>query len=414
MQRQKGIFGIFEITVIFTILFLLDLKLKYFGYVNVEPNPYLIFTIFIAIRYGIRLVLFSTALSTFYTLFSLYIFTKENFISVVFSWEILKIPIFILSFGFIVGFFRDLYVHEIYDKENEIKYLKKKNNELYQTLQKQNILIKDLENKLLLSREFSPLLIRKLKTLRFDNLENILNEAFDTIDRLLAPKSFSIYSLSKNNFLRLKLRKGESKLPNSFPIENSYLISKAMNFGFADIKSLIFEEELLNKNFHEPLMVSAIYFSGKEENLYGFLIIEDIEEAKINKNTEIYLKMLSDWLGTLIQNALNLSNEYDLVFEDIEKFNEILNELENRRKRFNIPYSVVIAKTLEKIPINELRKFIRETDFLFYDGKNLKLILTASDSNGLAVFLNRLKENKNIEILEAYSKEWNQKTFFTY
>lgn len=152
-------------------------------------------------------------------------------------------------------------------------------------------------------------------------------------------------------------------------------------------------------------MVSAIYFSGKEENLYGFLIIEDIEEAKINKNTEIYLKMLSDWLGTLIQNALNLSNEYDLVFEDIEKFNEILNELENRRKRFNIPYSVVIAKTLEKIPINELRKFIRETDFLFYDGKNLKLILTASDSNGLAVFLNRLKENKNIEILEAYSKE---------
>jgi hypothetical protein len=25
-----------------------------------------------------------------------------------------------------------------------------------------------------------------------------------------------------------------------------------------------------------------------------------------------------------------------------------------------------------------------------------------------------LKENKNIEILEAYSKEWNQKTFFTY
>lgn len=405
MSKSKKFWNILEIITLITILFLIDIRFNYFGYIAVDPNPYLVFTILIAVRYGMRLALFSSTLSYMFTLISIYLMFKEEFFYLIFTWDVLRIPIFLLSFALIIGFFRDLYVNEINSKEMEIYSLKQKNDELSKIIEKQNVLIKNLENKLLLSREFSPLLIRKLKILKLSNLENVLNEVFDTIDKLLEPKSFSIYSISKNNFLRLKMRKGITNLPNSFPIENSYLISKAMQFGYSDIKSIILEEDFLNKNFPEPLMVASIYYSNEKESLYGFLIIEDIEEPKINKNTATYLKMLADWTGTLIQNSTNISKDFDLIFEDMKKFDEILNEIENRRIRYNIPYSVIVANTDEPISILELKKFIRDTDFLFYDGRNLKIILTASDSNGLSIFLNRLKEHKKINVLEAYSKE---------
>ncbi|MBM7558486.1 hypothetical protein [Marinitoga litoralis] len=402
MREQKKIFGIIEIILINFLLFFLDINLKYFGYVLINPNPYFIFNLFVSIRYGINLSLFSGIISTILTFISIYLNSNNDFLNIIITWEVLKIPLFTLSLGVIVGFFRDMYVQQINILSDKVELLKNKINLLEEDIRKYKNVTDDLEQKLVLEKKGVSLLVDRLKEIEYDNSEDIFNEAIDLISDFISAKTVSIYTLSKNNFLRLKVRKGEQFLPNSFDLEKSVVLSLAKEFGSANTNVLFLTESEYNFEY-EPAMAVSI---TENKNVLGFIIVEVIDPEKINKNTEIYLKILADWLSTLLYASTELTEKINTV-SVIEKFNDALEKIEERRIRFKIPYSVIIAKSPHKISEENLKSFIRDTDFIFYDETSMefRIILTLSTDVGLHRVLEKIKNyDQNIEILEAYTK----------
>lgn len=401
-MNQKKIFGFIEISLVNFLLFFIDITLRYFGYVLINPNPYFLFTLFVSIRYGINLSLYSTLTATLFTFYSIYMYNKEIFFNIVITWEVLKIPLFMLSFGVIVGFFRDMYVQQINELNDKLNLLKEKINLLEEDIRKYKNVTDDLEQKLVLEKKGVSLLVDKLKEIEFDSSEDIFNEAIDLISDFIGAKTVSIYTLSNNDFLRLKVRKGEQFLPNSFDLNKSIVLSLAKEFGSSNINVLFLTETEFEFEY-EP----AIAVSVKDNNeILGFIIVEIIDPEKINKNTEIYLKILSDWLSTLLAASMELSEKTKDI-NDLEKFHDILEKIEERRKRFRIPYSVIIAKSTKNISSETLKSFIRDTDFIFFDEKTfeIRIILTSSSDVGLNRVIKKINEyDPNIKILEEYTK----------
>lgn len=401
-MQSKSLYSFLELSIINLIIFILDLLFKNYGYITVNPNPYLILNLYVAIRYGTNIFFASAALSTFFYFLSLHIQYGLNVYLILFSWPVLKIPLFILSLGFLIAFFRDSYVQTINEQEEKIKILSKKIETLEDTIRKYENLTNDLQNKLLLENKGVSIFVDKLKDIEYNNPEDIFNEAVELIYDFIEAKTVSIYTLSNNDFLRLKVRKGPQILPNSFPLEKSKVLSTAKDLGFASASILYLSNVDIDFSF-EPALASKIEHTGK---ILGFIVIENIDPEKINKNTETYLKILSDWLSNMLYVSSEL--EEQTIKNDLEKFNFIFEKIEERFERFKIPYSFIKAKIKENSNIENIKRFIRETDFVFFDEKNseLKIVLTSCNSKGLKRVLDKLKDFKQIEIEEAYTKEW--------
>lgn len=401
-MERKTLYSFLELSIINLIIFILDLLFKNYGYITVNPNPYLILNLYVAIRYGTNIFFASAALSTFFYFLSLHIQYGLNVYLILFSWPVLKIPLFILSLGFLIAFFRDNYVQTINEQEEKIKILSKKIETLEDTIRKYENLTNDLQNKLLLENKGVSIFVDKLKDIEYNNPEDIFNEAVELIYDFIEAKTVSIYTLSNNDFLRLKVRKGPQILPNSFPLEKSKVLSTAKDLGFASASILYLSNVDIDFSF-EPAMASKIEHMGK---ILGVIVIENIDPEKINKNTETYLKILSDWLSNMLYVSSEL--EEQIIKNDLEKFNFIFEKIEERFERFKIPYSFIKAKIKENSNIENIKRFIRETDFVFFDEKNseLKIVLTSCNSKGLKRVLDKLKDFKQIEIEEAYTKEW--------
>ncbi|ACJ75714.1 hypothetical protein THA_1269 [Thermosipho africanus TCF52B] len=400
-MERKTLYSFLELSIINLIIFILDLLFKNYGYITVNPNPYLILNLYVAIRYGTNIFFASAALSTFFYFLSLHIQYGLNVYLILFSWPVLKIPLFILSLGFLIAFFRDNYVQTINEQEEKIKILSKKIETLEDKIRKYENLTNDLQNKLLLENKGVSIFVDKLKDIEYNNPEDIFNEAVELIYDFIEAKTVSIYTLSNNDFLRLKVRKGPQILPNSFPLEKSKVLSTAKDLGFASASILYLSNVDIDFSF-EPAMASKIEHTGK---ILGFIVIENIDPEKINKNTETYIKILSDWLSNMLYVSSEL--EEQIIKNDLEKFNFIFEKIEERFERFKIPYSFIKAKIKENSDIENIKKFIRETDFVFVDEKNseLKIVLTSCNSKGLKRVLDKLKDFKQIEIEEAYTKE---------
>jgi hypothetical protein len=400
-MQSKSLYSFLELSIINLIIFILDLLFKNYGYITVNPNPYLILNLYVAIRYGTNIFFASAALSTFFYFLSLHIQYGLNVYLILFSWPVLKIPLFILSLGFLIAFFRDNYVQTINEQEEKIKILSKKIETLEDTIRKYENLTNDLQNKLLLENKGVSIFVDKLKDIEYNNPEDIFNEAVELIYDFIEAKTVSIYTLSNNDFLRLKVRKGPQILPNSFPLEKSKVLSTAKDLGFASASILYLSNVDIDFSF-EPAMASKIEHMGK---ILGVIVIENIDPEKINKNTETYLKILSDWLSNMLYVSSEL--EKQIIKNDLEKFNFIFEKIEERFERFKIPYSFIKAKIKENSNIENIKRFIRETDFVFFDEKNseLKIVLTSCNSKGLKRVLDKLKDFKQIEIEEAYTKE---------
>ncbi|EKF49727.1 hypothetical protein H17ap60334_03200 [Thermosipho africanus H17ap60334] len=400
-MQSKSLYSFLELSIINLIIFILDLLFKNYGYITVNPNPYLILNLYVAIRYGTNIFFASAALSTFFYFLSLHIQYGLNVYLILFSWPVLKIPLFILSLGFLIAFFRDSYVQTINEQEEKIKILSKKIETLEDTIRKYENLTNDLQNKLLLENKGVSIFVDKLKDIEYNNPEDIFNEAVELIYDFIEAKTVSIYTLSNNDFLRLKVRKGPQILPNSFPLEKSKVLSTAKDLGFASASILYLSNVDIDFSF-EPALASKIEHTGK---ILGFIVIENIDPEKINKNTETYLKILSDWLSNMLYVSSEL--EEQIIKNDLEKFNFIFEKIEERFERFKIPYSFIKAKIKENSNIENIKRFIRETDFVFFDEKNseLKIVLTSCNSKGLKRVLDKLKDFKQIEIEEAYTKE---------
>ena len=406
-MERKTLYSFLELSIINLIIFILDLLFKNYSYITVNPNPYLILNLYVAIRYGTNIFFASAALSTFFYFLSLHIQYGLNVYLILFSWPVLKIPLFILSLGFLIAFFRDNYVQTINEQEEKIKILSKKIETLEDTIRKYENLTNDLQNKLLLENKGVSIFVDKLKDIEYKYPEDIFNEAVELIYDFIEAKTVSIYTLSNNDFLRLKVRKGPQILPNSFPLEKSKVLSTAKDLGFASASILYLSNVDIDFSF-EPALASKIEHTGK---ILGFIVIENIDPEKINKNTETYIKILSDWLSNMLYVSSEL--EEQIIKNDLEKFNFIFEKIEERFERFKIPYSFIKAKIKENSDIENIKKFIRETDFVFVDEKNseLKIVLTSCNSKGLKRVLDKLKDFKRIEIEEAYTKEWGNSLF---
>ncbi|AEH51539.1 GAF domain-containing protein [Pseudothermotoga thermarum] len=388
---------VYEIFIFSGLIFLVDIVFKYYGYLTADINPYVLFAVYVAARYGLMSSLILTFLSTLLTILSVYMHYGKAATQIVLSWATLRVPLLILMISIVAGILTDLRERKIRDLENELVITRNTIKEYKQNLEKYETITNTLQKRIVLEEGVSAF-VEKLRQIELYNREDIFNQAIDLISKFIEATTISIYLLSSNNFLRLRVRKGPGFLPNSFPMNRSLVVSKSAELGVFSVADLYFTSENVDFSI-EPAISVAI---RSQEKVFGFILVEVISPEHLNRSTQTYLQVLADWLASLLEISSDLTNL--VVTDDEMKFYSFLLKISERYEKYKIPYSVIHAKLGNSKEFDELKRLLRETDFVLHKEGELRIILTVCGEDGLKRVLERLQKVPSLTIEEAYSR----------
>ena len=380
------------------------------AYVDTFPNPYLIIVIYAASRYGTVFGFIDAFINIIYMFISIltYYGSIDEISKSLDKLDLFKYPIIYLIMAFIFGILKDIENIRSLNLKSQVKEREKIIDDLNKLIEEHQNAIDNLREKLTIEDKGVSMLVEKLRDVHINKLEDVYNEGVELISNFIGAETVSIYNLEKNGFLRLKVRKGKGLLRNSLMPDDSIVIKYAIKNDVANINVMFLTDEESKIDF-EPSMVSVIKSLDK---IIGLVVVENIDVNKLNKNTESYLRIVSDWLSSMLSSSLAINKELEVIMKNkdgtiknnyYEKFFE---DYLVRWKKFKMPFSYL------KIKANpETRKKIitskRAMDIVFKgeDNEKLQFIFGICDKTGLEKIIERFKNiyGDDVEILERGS-----------
>ncbi len=389
--------AIFEIFLINFLIFLTDITFNYYGFLTSDPNPYVLFSIYVSSRYGLFPSLLVGLSSTILTIVSLFIQYGISAQQLIVSWGVLRVPFLILVISVVVGVVRDIKERKIKDLENILQLTESALKDCRNNLEKYESITDNLEKKILLEEKGIAIFTEKLRDLEVYNVEDVFNEAIELIAQFIEAQTISIYVLGKNDFLRLKVRKGPAFLPNSFPLTKSKVISNSVQKGSFSLADLYISSESFDLSYEPALSVPI----KRKDKLFGFVLVEIISPEHLNRSSQMYLQVLADWLASTLDISAELSEV--VITDDITKFLAFFQKINERFEKFGIPYSFIYGKVQNISDFEQVKRSIRETDYLFLTGNEFRIILTSCAQEGLNRVIDILRKIPDITIEEAYT-----------
>ncbi|MFN6991365.1 MAG: hypothetical protein ACK4MM_01450 [Fervidobacterium sp.] len=354
-------------------------------------------------RYG--LVSFLLSLSLFELILILYISKKLELVRVVsISTEI--VSLYTITIGLFLGIIGELLNKKIYTLENEQKKLELQREELLNDIEKLNSIISQLQMRVYFEGEGLIVLLERLKELEILDLDEMLTRAVEVIANFFELDNLNFYRADKN-FLRFVAGTGKRKLPNSFEISKSKVISKAVEKGYATFPEIIFESEV---NSFEPWFAICV---GRGEDLSGIFVVEEIDVDTISETLVQYLNAVVSWLHSsikIIQEQQELFvqryKEPDGTWKE-EYYESRKSILEKRKELFGIPYEeicLIYKKELHKTVLSEFRTSDIASSKIFNgDYMITKVLLPVCDPEGKKRILMRIKEKLDVSECQNYN-----------
>jgi len=425
IKNKKNIYILLEIFLLTSVIFLFDINP--FGFFDVilfnatvnkgslfqfYIDPYLFIIIYASTRYGTLYGLLNSTLTILYMFISIitnnvdiYLVNDTN------SFILLHVAVYLGS-SFVFGILKDIDNIKNANLQNRTLFLEEVIDDLKNTLRKHEDAIDDLKEKLSLENKGVSLLVEKLRDIQISKIEDVYNNGIELISNFIGADTVSIYNLEKNGFLRLKVRKGEGLMPNSLVPEDSIVMKYALKNGVANINVLLLTDET-GKIMNEPAIAASI--KSKNEVL-GFIIVELISPNKLNKNTETYLNVISDWFATMLNSSEIVNKELEVLTKNedgsykFEYYNRYFDDYLERYKRFKMPFSTLGLKVVPERK-NDFINLMRKMDIVFSkpEEDQLFFIFGICDTEGLSKVISRMNTNfgGDFEILSEKSYDIN-------
>lgn len=370
-----------------------------YSFLDMNLHPLLIVIAVISLKYGTYMSGFVVSFSIFYYILS-YIGLGRDMIIFFSSFEYYK---FILMF-----FFTALFLGKLRDTTDErIMHLEKevsKTKEDYDKQKENNVKLATINSRLkkrIVSSRESIITLNQIRS-SFDNMsvEEIYTEAILIMRQFLECDVVSIYSFnSERNFMRLKLRAGNGRMPGFFQMKEDSVFSKVVEAG----KPMEFP---LNIEGDSPVYVSPI---RNEEEILGFINIERMNlEASERYSYEMF-KIITHWLNEALSEAF-IKEEKEIKENSLENtgifameyFNKIMLEEERRKKVMGMDFMAFETKLNGLSPkqvADHIEGKIRESDFIGMDDKRLRILFPATTSSSKDLLMEKISEIfKGVEV----------------
>lgn len=361
------------------------------SFLNMNLHPLAILVAIMAIRYGIYPSLITVFFASFFYILSFLKLEKEilGFFS---SYENYK--------HILIFFFISLFLGRIHDnnedKVNLLKEEKKETEEQYEAQKKNNLKLIEinerLKNRIITSRESIITLNYIMVKMVGMSANALYTEVCKLVMQFTNCDVMSIYFYNKErNFIRAKIKIGNSKTPNYLQLEKEDPFMKAI-----ETREVVETKECEESIY--PIYISPII---KNDEVIGFINVERIiYEYRDTYIFEIF-KIIAVWLNKSLITAFEKEDikYHESLFPEtsvvnLEFFNDFFNEEQKRKKMFNTNFLVLEAKNPGYSPkeIEEaLKSSMRATDLLGMDENVIRILFYNSEISMKDLLIERVK-----------------------
>lgn len=388
--KRNIVLQIVELLAIFVVIILLNTFSVINSFISVISLMTLLFIW--SARYGLLAFLFSII---FFEIAFVFLYVGEQF-----NLDPWILSAYTIVVGLILGIVGEILNKKIRTLENDKQKLELENKELLENNNKLHSIVNQLQLRVFFEGEGMITLLERLKELEVLDLDEILTRAVEIIADFFQLENLQLYRVDRN-FLRFVAGVGVRRLPNSFTIDTSKVVSRAIEKGYGTLPEAIFESEFSS---FEPWFCISI---GKKDDLSGVLIVEDIQPENFSETLVQYIGAVASWLHAnikvIIEQEALLTERYrekDGTWKE-EYYLKKKAIFEKRRERFGIQFEEICLKY--KIEFHDfIVKEFRNSDIL-HSVKNgefvlTKVLLPVCDEVGKQKVLERLAKKYEISI----------------
>ncbi len=393
----EGLFGLLVITVINVLAFKNQL-----GFLDVDPHPYWIVVLAIAVRYGFSAGFWTGIMAAITFLMMakingtpLPVFDQAAEI------DVMILPVLFVIVGIILGDIRETQKNEFEKIEKEYAEIIISFENLSVRYKALNTAKQEIDSRIISQEHTISTLYKAAHGLKSLDEKDIYPAMIKLLTEFISVEACSVYLLSKN---QLKL---EDSYEKNETIKRSEVVSpdEGMMGTVVSTKDLVSLNQFISSEDFVKMGSSGIIMSApllnKSHQILGILNIEHLPFAKFNPQTVRMVSLIADWAGVAMENARKFKDTKEqIISDDItgaytnQYLQERLKEECQRARRYKIPLSLICLR------INDFEKFseqmqkdilmvlsivfknkLREVDLVFHDTTPSQYIIVLPNSS---------------------------------
>lgn len=324
-------------------------------------------------------------------MFEAFIFFLTKRVSIDFQTEV--ISSFTIISGLVIAIIGEMLNKRIRTLENENKKLMLDQEKLNENIGTLKTIISQLQMRVYSEGEGLIVLLERLGELEILDVDEMITRAVETIASFFELENLQFYKV-EGNFLRFITGIGQKNLPNSFRLDDSKVIEKAISYGYATLPEVVLEQE---PERFEPWFAVSI---GRKDDVFGVLEVESIDPEKYSEVLIRYIESVARFLNSNIKIVIE---QEDLLKQkymkedgtwDEEYYVQKKNVFERRKVKFGIPYqelSIRYDKAIHNSVVSEFRKSDIIVAHELGTSVILKVLLPVCNESGKNKLVERLR-----------------------
>lgn len=346
-EARKGKYS-YLVETILGLMFIIVLNLLLFrsdiGFLKVQPHPYWIVVIPIAVRYGFFPGFLAGLLSgLFYLLFRAAAIPDISLLELR-SIDLWGSPLLFWVTGMALGEIRQGHIREhdltLAELREHINTCETQQREL-KALEQAKV---EMDTRIFSQEHTLSTIYEAAQALRTLDSESIYMAILDLLRQYLSVEECSIYILEDNLFqLKASKRTVSAKPKSSIALESEPLWSV-----YKERKTITMDTALRMDSQNAGILIAAPVLSSSGLEAVGVLVVERMPFMKFNPTSIRMVEMISDWCGSSLENALLHKNTKDKLITDelsdvynFKYFRRRLEEEFARAKRYGLELSLI-------------------------------------------------------------------------
>ncbi|UZP67397.1 GAF domain-containing protein [Desulfovibrio mangrovi] len=416
----ETLLGLMLITVLNVLLFKTDI-----GFMKVQPHPYWIVVILIAVRYGFFPGFFAGFMSgMLYLLFKTATIPDISLLEL-HSIELWGPPLLFWVTGMALGEIRQGHMRELDAVQTTLKESLQVADEQKRELQTLEQAKVEMDTRIFSQEHTLSTIYEAAQALRTLDADSIYMAILDLLRQYLDVEECSIYIMENNSFQLKASKRTTSPRPKGIlgpETEPLYTVYK-------ERKAVTIDAALRNESDNAGMLIAAPVLSSSGLEAVGVLVVERMPFLKFNPASIRMVELIADWCGASLENALlHRSTKEKLITDEIadvynyKYLRRRLNEEFQRAKRYGLELSLIhleIPGFTERIPEEQqatliafaavVQSHLRNIDLVFLHEQPgaFVVVLPTTPLQGAKVVVNNIARAYQALVIMSFELEAN-------
>ncbi len=381
------------------------------GFIGLEPHPYWLIVVLIAVRYGVAAGFWGAALCAAALIVCRYeasdpknleVFrSPDNFLTN--FWE----PLAFIAVGAVVGEIRTRQDHRLRHAQERAERAEAEGSGLRDDLDAVQQSKEELQRRIVGQVQTVSTLYASAKRLESLKIDELHPAILDLLAQYMGATACSIYTCEAGRLIRKDYHcANDADAPSSeYGLEGS-VMGHAIQRGSAVAVPELVTEADFDRFQGDALLAAPI--RGLDLEIIGVIAVHKMTFGDFNASNRKLFDMIADWGNTAIQNALYYQQATDKNIRDDElglfNYNYFQQRIEEEfadSKRHEIPLSLMIVhfKIHEDFPRDRYVRFLQSLSLSLDQSLRKVDLVTKYRTEGTLAILVRTKKTQDVTIL---------------